>query len=139
MTPSLNVKQIQKIFDESPCISFMQLNVISIDPVLEKIVVRMPWRSEFEKRSGTKQFHNGVVFALIDIVGDFAIARKKGGIVPTINFRIDFINPAIGKYLIATATIRKLEPFIGVVDVEAHDDKGTLCAIGRGAYSAILG
>ena len=67
MTHSLNVKQIQKIFDESPCISFMKLKVISIDPVLEKIVVRMPWRSEFEKRSGTKQYHNGIVFAFIDL------------------------------------------------------------------------
>ena len=90
------------------------------------------------KEKWQKQFHNGIVFALIDIVGDFAIARKKGGTVPTINFRIDFINPAIGKYLIAAATIRKLEPFIGVVDMEAHDDKGTLCAIGRGADSPIL-
>ena len=44
--------------------------------------------------------------------------------VPTINFRTDFLRPAGGDGLLATATIRRAGRTIGVVDVDVHDGEG---------------
>jgi uncharacterized protein (TIGR00369 family) len=59
-----------------------------------------------------------------------------GGGVPTINFRTDFLRPASGEGLSATATVRRAGRTVGVVGVDVHDGDGRLVAIGRGCYSA---
>src|SRR5262249_32198069 len=53
--------------------------------------------------------------------------------------RIDYLRPAVGNSLAATALVRRAGRTIAVVDVEATDDAGRLVAIGRGCYSTKVG
>ena len=59
--------------------------------------------------------------------------------VPTMNFRTDYLRPAIGEALTAVARVRRAGKTTATVDVELLDDDKRLVALGRGTYSAILG
>src|SRR5688500_9111895 len=101
------------------------MNVELVDANAEKgeIAMKMPMRPEFERMAGTGQFHGGPIAALIDTVGDFAVAVSVNGPVPTINFRVDYIRPSTGKFLVAKATTRRLGRTVGVVDIDVFDDQ----------------
>ena len=96
-------------------------------------------RSELERRPGTRQFHGGPIAAFIDIVGDFAIGMLVGGGVPTMNFRTDYLRPAVGSALVAVARVRRAGKTASVVDVEVVDDEEKIVALGRGTYSSNAG
>ena len=93
-------------------------------------------RYELERRPGTRQFHGGPIAALIDIAGDFAVGMLVGGGVPTMNFRTDYLRPAIGEALTALARVRRAGRTTTIVDIEVFDDERKLVALGRGAYSS---
>jgi uncharacterized protein (TIGR00369 family) len=131
----LSVEQVQVIFDASPFLAFLQLRAIALDHGAGTLTVTMPMRPEIERRIGTAQFHGGPIAAFIDIVGDFAVGMTMGGGVPTINLRIDFLKPAVGALLTGTARVRRTGRTVALVDVDVHDEKQSLVAVGRGTYS----
>ena len=135
----LSATDVQAIFDRSPFIGWLGLKVVSLDHERQEIRVRMDMRPELERRPGTRQFHGGPIAAFIDIAGDFAIGMLVGGGVPTMNFRTDYLRPAIGGALVAVARVRRVGRTASVVDVEVLDDEEKLVALGRGAYSSNIG
>jgi uncharacterized protein (TIGR00369 family) len=56
--------------------------------------------------------------------------------VPTINFRVDYLRPSTGTYLLAKARTRRVGRTVGVVDIDVFDDQNRLTAVGRGCYGA---
>lgn len=135
----LSVADIQAIFDRSPFIGFMGMQVVAVDHAKKTLQARLPMRKETERRPGTQQFHGGPIASFIDVVGDFAIGMLVGGGVPTINLRIDYLVPATGAHLDATATVRRAGKTVAVVDIDVFNPEGKLVAIGRGTYSPISG
>jgi uncharacterized protein (TIGR00369 family) len=135
----LSATDVQAIFDRSPFIGWLGLKVVSLDHERQEIRIRMDMRPELERRPGTRQFHGGPIAAFIDIVGDFAIGMLVGGGVPTMNFRTDYLRPAIGNRLVAVACVRRTGKTVSVVDIEVVDDEERLVALGRGAYSSNAG
>lgn len=135
----LGSDDIQAMLDASPFIAFMQMRVVSVDAEAQSLTMSMPLRPELERKAGTGQFHGGPIAALIDTVGDYALAISLGGGVPTINFRTDYLRPAFNTTLTATATVRRAGRTVGVVDVDVLDDSGRLLAVGRATYSMQVG
>jgi uncharacterized protein (TIGR00369 family) len=131
--------EVQAMLDRSPFIKFCNMRVIEVDSERERIVVAMPMRPEFERGSGTGQYHGGPIASLIDVAGDFALVLRTRGGLPTINFRVDYLRPATNATLTATAWVRRAGRTVGVVDVDVHDDAGKLVAVGRGCYSMNVG
>src|SRR5690349_6200064 len=107
MKPEFSPQTLNEWMKESPFISFMNLELVEADQSSGAISMRMPMRPEFERAAGTGQFHGGPIAALIDTVGDFAVALVVKGGVPTINFRFDYLRPSTGAYLVAKASIRR--------------------------------
>ena len=134
MSDYLTKDEVQALLDASPFIKFMNVRVESLDTAQDRIVMRMPLRPEFERRAGTGQFPGGAIASLIDLAGDYAIVMKVGAGVPTVNFRTDFLRPAMNTDLIATAQVRRAGRTIAVVDIDVHDDEKRLIAVGRGTY-----
>jgi uncharacterized protein (TIGR00369 family) len=99
--------------------------------------MRTPMRAEFERRPGSKQWHGGVIASVIDTVGDFAVGMMVGRGLPTVNFRVDYLKPAVDTALIAVSRVRRAGKSVGVADVDVFDEKGALLAIGRGTYSTL--
>ena len=134
---SLTKEDIQKLLDRSPFISFLNMEVTDASEDKQQITIRTPMRPEFERGAGTGQWHGGPIAAVIDTVGDYAAAMILGRGLPTVNFRVDYIRPALNTALNAIATVRRLGKSVGVVDVDVFDDRGALVAIGRATYSTL--
>ncbi len=135
----LSAEAIQQKLANSPFIQFLQLEVLSADPAKEEVVMRAPMRPEFERGRDTGQWHGGPIAAIIDTVGDFALVMAIGKPLPTINFRVDYLRPAIDTGLTATARVRRNGRSVGVVDVDVVNDQGKLLAIGRATYATTPG
>ncbi|KAB2876177.1 MAG: PaaI family thioesterase [Burkholderiaceae bacterium] len=136
MPPEFTPETLDAWMKASPFISFMALELVSADAAAGRLTMKMPMRPEFERGAGSGQFHGGPIAALIDTVGDFAVAFVVKGGVPTINFRVDYLRPSSGAYLLASASVRRVGRTIGVVDIDVFDDQQRLTAVGRGCYGA---
>ena len=100
-----------------------------------EVEMRLPWREEFRRVDGSDWYHGGVISALVDIAGDYAIASRLGRWVATIDLRVDYLRPALKGDLAATARAVKVGRTVGVADIELRDAKGAVVAIGRAAYA----
>ena len=131
----LDAATIQERLKGSTFINFMGLEVLEADPATETVVMRLSMRPEFERGRGTGQWHGGPIAAVIDTVGDYALVMLLGRALPTVNFRVDYLRPAVNTALTATARVRRNGRSIGVVDVDVTNEAGGLVAIGRAAYA----
>ncbi len=138
VTP-LEVEDIQKIFDASPFMSHMKMKAESVDHAASELTCTMPMQPFMERRAGTQQFHGGPIAAFIDTAGDYAMALHVGAPVPTINYRVDYLRPAMNTSLTAVAKVRRAGRTVGVVDIDITDDKGRLVTVGRGCYAGTTG
>ena len=129
--------ELQAMLDNSPFISFLGLKVTEADPAKERVTMRCEMRPEFERGKGTGQWHGGPLAAIIDTVGDYALIMALRRPLPTINFRVDYLRPAIKTSLITTATVRRNGKSVGVVDVDVCNEQKALLAIGRATYSTL--
>jgi uncharacterized protein (TIGR00369 family) len=132
-------EELQQGLGRSAFIAFMWLEVLEADPANQAVIMRMAMRPEFERGRNTRQWHGGPIAAMIDTVGDYALVMTLRRPLPTINFRVDYLRPAIDTALIATARVRRAGKSVGVVDIDVFDDKANLVAIGRATYSTLTG
>ena len=135
----MKAEDIQAVFDRSPYIAHLGLEVVSTDPERMSVTVRLPMQPHLERIPGTRQFHGGPIASLIDVVGDFAIGMMVGGGVPTMNLRVDYLKPAVGDELVATARVRRAGRTVAVVDIDVFDERESLVAVGRGTYVSARG
>jgi uncharacterized protein (TIGR00369 family) len=132
----MTAEAIQAVLDGSPFIRFFGMKVVSADPANATLVLAMELRPELERRGGSGQWHGGALAGLIDTAGDFAVAIGLGAPVPTINFRVDYLRPAMTARLEATAKVRRAGRTVAIADIDVHDSEGRLVAIGRGTYGS---
>ena len=133
--PPLGKDELQQRLTHSAFIDFLNLTVVSADPEKQEIVMRAAMRPEFERGRGTGQWHGGPIAAIIDTVGDYALVMLLGRPLPTVNFRVDYLRPAIDTALIVTARVRRSGRLVGLVDIDVANEKGQLVAIGRATYA----
>jgi len=131
----LGKDEIQERLGHSPFIELLNLTVLSADPAKQQLVMRAAMRPEFERGRGSGQWHGGPIAAIIDTAGDYALMMLLGRPLPTVNFRVDYLRPAIDTGLIVTATVRRSGRMVGVVDIDVADEAGRLLAIGRATYA----
>ncbi len=131
----LSSAELQARLAHSTFIDFMGLIVVSADAEKQEVVMRATMRPEFERGRGSGQWHGGPIAAVIDTVGDFALVMLLGRPLPTINFRVDYLRPAINTALLVTARVRRNGKSVGVVDIDVADEAGQLLAIGRATYA----
>ncbi|HEX3885575.1 MAG TPA: PaaI family thioesterase [Stellaceae bacterium] len=136
MPEPMTLESLQALIDGSPFLRFMGLTVTSIDPEASTVVLEATLRPELERRGASAQWHGGPLAALIDSAGDYAVAVNLGAAVPTINFRVDYLRPALTATLTATARARRSGRTVAIVDIDVADAEGRLCAIGRACYSS---
>ena len=133
----LSKERIQAGLAKSPFITFLGLEVTSADPATNEVTMRAVMKPEFERLRGSKQWHGGPLAAIIDTVGDYALVMTLGRALPTINFRVDYLRPAVDTDLTVIGRVRRSGKSVGVVDVDVLDDKQNLVAIGRATYSTL--
>ncbi len=132
----MSLEELRGLFVASPFISASGMEIVEIDPEAETLTVSMAIKPEFERMEGSGQFHGGPIAALIDTAGCFALVMLLGRGVPTVNFRTDYLRPAIHTDLRAEARVRRVGRTVGVVHVDVRNDEGNLVAVGRGTFGS---
>jgi uncharacterized protein (TIGR00369 family) len=131
---AITIDELQHFLDTAPFHQFLKMNILEADKELESIKIQMKYRQEYQRIEGSGEIHGGVIASLVDIAGDFALIHLLGKGVPTINFRVDFLRPAVKTDLIAVAKVKRAGRNIGVVDIDVFNDQGRLVATGTGCY-----
>jgi len=135
----LSGDEMQAMLDHSPFISFLGLKITEADAAKEQVTMVCEMRPEFERGKGTGQWHGGPIAAITDPVGAYALVMALRRGLPTVNFRVDYLRPAIKTKLITTAKVRRAGKSVGVVDVDVFNEQKALVAVGRATYSTLQG
>jgi uncharacterized protein (TIGR00369 family) len=138
-TRSMTREILEGFLAGSPFQGLLGLRLESFDVNAQTLTLRSVFGPLVERATGTGQYHGGVIASLIDIAGDFALIAVLGYGVPTINFRVDYLRPAMHSDLLAVARVRRAGRTVGVVDIDVSDSSGRLIALGRGCYGTQAG
>lgn len=129
------VDELQAMLERSQFHQLFDPTVLQVDHVRLTLSIAVRQSPALERQPDTDQWHGGAIAALVDIAGCYALTLTGAEPLPTINFRTDYLRPAINTDLTANATVRQAGRSIGVVDVDINNDVGKLVAVGRGTYS----
>lgn len=133
----MNVDDLQEMLCRSQFHQLFDPTVLEVDQQQLTLKIKVQQSDSLERQPGTDQWHGGAIAALVDIAGCYALTLTGNEPLPTVNFRTDYLRPAIKTNLVASAKVRKAGRSIGVVDVDINNDDGKLVAVGRGTYSMI--
>ena len=100
-----------------PFHAVLQPRAVDADPEKGVVVIALGFRDELRRLPDEHSYHGGVIATLIDLAGHAAVAVKIGRMAPTIDLRIDYLRPAEGSDLTATAKLIRAGRSVARVDV----------------------
>jgi uncharacterized protein (TIGR00369 family) len=115
-----------------PYHQWLGLHVLSVS--LDAIEVRATYRDEWMANPDRRHTHGGILGALIDIGGDWALIGRMGRPVPTIDMRVDYHRAAMPGDLVVTGQVVKFGSQFSVCEARIVDAEARLIASGRGTY-----
>ncbi|MBK6630798.1 MAG: thioesterase family protein [Betaproteobacteria bacterium] len=140
---------IHDIFAEKiPFNKVLGLDVVSLTG--ESPVLRFVMRPELVGNFLRGNLHGGVISSVIDVCGgltaflglqvklrDESIEERlqRFARIGTIDMRVDYLRPGLGKWFVARGTILRTGNKVAVTRMELHNDTDELIAIGTGAYT----
>jgi uncharacterized protein (TIGR00369 family) len=83
--------------------------------------------------------HGGVISTLMDNTGWYAAVSNldAGFTAVTMEIKINYLKPALGKYLLASASVKRQGRTTTFVTIELFDEKEVLVAYATGTYAVI--
>jgi uncharacterized protein (TIGR00369 family) len=132
MSEELTLERAQALITRAPYHQWLGLKVVALHD--DGIEITATWREEWVVNVERRYTHGGVLAALIDLGADWAMLKKLGRAVPTIDMRVDYHAAAMpGDLTIHGKVVRMGSQFsTGVARV--LDAQGKLLASGRGTY-----
>ena len=132
MSQEMTIERVQTMITRAPYHQWLGLKV---DSVLDDgIELTATWREEWVVNPEQRYTHGGVLAALIDLAADWAMIKKLGRPVPTIDLRVDFHSPALPGDLSCRGKIVKVGGQFSSSESFVFDASGKLLASGRGTY-----
>ena len=132
----MTIERVQTMITRAPYHQWLGLKV---DAVLDDgIELTATWREEWVVNPEQRYTHGGVLAALIDLAADWAMIKKLGRPVPTIDLRVDFHRPALPGDLSCRGKIVKVGSQFSCSESFVFDASGKLLASGRGTYLSAL-
>jgi uncharacterized protein (TIGR00369 family) len=141
------VSVINELFSEKiPFNKLLGLKVESIGP--DRVKTAFEMRDELMGNYDRGMLHGGVISSVIDATGGLAAfigiqekmrgktleARLAKSRISTIDLRVDFLRPGLGKRFTATASTLRTGNKVVVTRIELHNDQNELIAVGTGSY-----
>ena len=129
---NLSLDQIQEIVTRAPYHQWLGLKVVAVED--DGIELTAKWREEWVVNLERRFTHGGILAALIDLGADWAMVRKTGRGVPTIDMRVDYHAVALPGDLTIKGKIVRMSGQFSVAEARIFDAQGKLLASGRGTY-----
>jgi uncharacterized protein (TIGR00369 family) len=128
----LTVERVQALITRGPYHQWLGLKVIAVAD--DAIELNATWREEWVVNPERRYTHGGVLAALIDLAADWALVRRTGRGVPTVDLRVDYHNAAMPGDLVARGKVVKFGSQFSTCEAQVFDAQGKLLASGRGTY-----
>jgi uncharacterized protein (TIGR00369 family) len=153
MDSSINDEEFLSVINEmfSENIPFNKVLGIKVESIsYERVKVLFKMRDELMGHYSRRMLHGGVISSVLDVTGGLAAfmgiqekmagetieARiKRFGRVSTIDIRVDFLRPGIGKWFVATAYTLRTGNKVAVTRIELNNDQNEIIAVGTGSYT----
>ena len=132
MSEEMTIERVQTMIRRAPYHQWLGLKVSAIHD--DGIELTATWREEWVVNPERRYTHGGVLAALVDLAADWAMIKKLGRPVPTIDLRVDFHSPAMPGDLKCRGRIVKIGTQFSSSESFVFDTSGTLLASGRGTY-----
>ncbi|MFL6951402.1 MAG: PaaI family thioesterase [Xanthobacteraceae bacterium] len=132
MSDEWTVERVQEVVTRGPYHQWLGLKVMAVHD--DGIELTATWREEWVVNPERRYTHGGVIAALIDLAADWALIRRVGRGVPTIDLRVDYHNAAMPGDLTARGRIVKFGNQFSTCEAQVFDQQGKLLASGRGTY-----
>ena len=139
---------INEIFNEK--IPFNKVLGLKVDAIsYDRVKVRFEMRDELIGNFTRGTLHGGVISSVIDVTGglsafmgiqqklsDETIEKKlaKFAKLGTIDIRIDYLRPGVGKWFVSTGYTLRTGNKVAVTRIELNNDQNDLIAVGTGSY-----
>src|SRR5215831_7580214 len=88
MSEEITLERVQALVTRAPYHQWLGLQVVALYD--DGIELKVTWREEWVVNPDRRYTHGGVLATLIDIGGDWAMVKKTGRGVPTINLHVDY-------------------------------------------------
>ncbi len=128
----LTLEQIQELITRAPYHQWLGLRVVAVED--DGIELSAKWREEWVVNVERRYTHGGILAALIDLGADWAMVRKTGRGVPTIDMRVDYHAAAQPGDLSIKGKVVHMGSQFSVAEARILDAGGKLLASGRGTY-----
>jgi uncharacterized protein (TIGR00369 family) len=132
MTEALTLEQVQETLIRGPYHQWLGLEAIDVGD--DSIEIKAKWREEWVVNTERRYTHGGVLAALVDLGADWAMIRKTGRGVPTIDLRVDYHAAAMPGDLTAKGRVIRAGGQFSCAEAQVFDKDGKLLASGRGTY-----
>jgi uncharacterized protein (TIGR00369 family) len=132
VSDDITTDRVQAMITRAPYHQWLGLKVTAVHD--DGIELTATWREEWVVNPERRYTHGGVIAALIDLAADWAMVKKLGRPVPTIDLRVDFHSPAMPGDLTCRGKIVKLGSQFSSSESFVFDSSGKLLASGRGTY-----
>jgi uncharacterized protein (TIGR00369 family) len=132
MSSDLTVEQVQALITRAPFHQWLGLTVVAVGD--DTIEIKAKWREEWVVNPERRYTHGGILAALIDLAADYAMIKRTGRGVPTIDMRVDYHRAAMPGDLIARGKVVRFGGQFTTAEAEIMDSDGKLIASGRGTY-----
>ena len=132
MSDDLSLEAVQEMLLRAPYHRWLGLNVLALDE--NGIDIKATWREEWVVSAEKRYSHGGVLAALVDLAADWALVKRTGRGVPTLDLRVDYHAAAMPGDLIAKGRIVKAGGTISCAEAHVYNLEGKLLASGRGTY-----
>jgi uncharacterized protein (TIGR00369 family) len=132
MSQEMTIERVQTMIMRPPYHQWLGLKVNAV--LDDGIELTATWREEWVVNPERRYTHGGVLAALIDLAADWAMIKKLGRPVPTIDLRVDFHSPALPGDLSCRGKIVKVGSQFSSSESFIFDVSGKLLASGRGTY-----
>lgn len=132
MSEELTAEKVQEMLLRGPYHQWLGLSVLALDE--NGIDIKATWREEWVVNPEKRYTHGGVLAALVDLAADWALVKRTGRGVPTLDMRIDYHSAAMPGDLIAKGRVIKAGGTVSTAEAHVYNTQGKLLASGRGTY-----
>ena len=132
MAEELTVERVQELISRAPYHQWLGIKVIALSD--DGIELKATWREDWVVNPERRYTHGGVLAALIDLGADWAMVKKTGRGVPTIDLRVDYHSAAMPGDLIVRGKVVRMGGQFSTAEAAVFDQAGKLLASGRGTY-----
>src|SRR5579862_1789726 len=132
MSDDITLEKVQALITRAPYHQWLGLKVTALGE--DMIELKATWREEWVVHPERRYTHGGILAALVDLGADWAMVKKLGRGVPTIDLRVDYHAAAMPGDLTIRGKAVRMGGQLSTAEAHIYDAAGKLLASGRGTY-----